>query len=217
MTTTGREFQRLQEDCQTIESPDAAIRSVVNGILKNVHTCMPGIIVNFDPATQTAQVQPAIKRIFIEAGAVNLPVCIDVPVLFPGGGDFFLTFPVKAGDECILLFSERAIDLWFFTGEVSPPAEYRLHDLSDGMAIVGLNSRPNALANFNSSQAELRHRTGAMRIKLNPNGIDIIAPSGVTIQGDVTVQGDVIADGISLKQHLHGGVQAGGSDTGVPK
>lgn len=215
--TTGTEYSRLQEDSQAIESPDAAIRSVVTGMLKNVHTCLPGIIVNFDPATQTAQVQPAIQRIFIRTGPVNLPVCIDVPVLFPGGGDYFLTFPVSPGDECILLFSERAIDLWFFQGEVSPPAEYRLHDLSDGMALVGLNSRPNVLANFNTSAAELRHRTGGARIRLHSDSVEIIAPGGVWVTGNVTVDGEVTANGIPLSTHVHGGVQSGGSDTGVPK
>ena len=37
------------------------------------------------------------------------------------------------------------------------------------------------------------------------------------IVGDLTVNGDVIADGISLKNHVHGGVTPGGGDTGVPK
>lgn len=44
--------------------------------------------------------------------------------------------------------------------------------------------------------------------------------SGVTIQltgGNVTVLGgDVIADGISLKHHVHGGVEPGGGVTGPP-
>ena len=50
----------------------------------------------------------------------------------------------------------------------------------------------------------------------------IEASGGITLIGDVTVEGtltasvDVIADGISLKTHKHGGVQAGGAQTGVP-
>lgn len=47
-----------------------------------------------------------------------------------------------------------------------------------------------------------------------------VTPAGVTIAltaGNVTVTGgDVIADGISLKTHLHSGVQTGGGNSGPP-
>lgn len=52
--------------------------------------------------------------------------------------------------------------------------------------------------------------------------LTINADGGVTINGDVTITGtltaseDVVADGISLKTHKHGGVQAGGAQTGQP-
>lgn len=43
-------------------------------------------------------------------------------------------------------------------------------------------------------------------------------PNVIVTDGDVTVNGgDVIADGVSLKTHVHTGVQAGSSDTGAPK
>lgn len=46
--------------------------------------------------------------------------------------------------------------------------------------------------------------------------LKIIAPV-TKIEGDVEVTGgDVTADGISLKTHVHGGVQAGASSTGAP-
>ena len=35
--------------------------------------------------------------------------------------------------------------------------------------------------------------------------------------GNVNVTGDVIADGVSLKYHVHTGVTSGGADTGQPK
>lgn len=50
----------------------------------------------------------------------------------------------------------------------------------------------------------------------------ITAPAGLTINGDVTVNGKINASGdvkagtISLQQHKHGGVQAGGAQSGVP-
>ena len=31
-------------------------------------------------------------------------------MVFPGGGGFALTFPVAAGDECLVVFASRCID-----------------------------------------------------------------------------------------------------------
>ncbi|KQM21941.1 phage baseplate assembly protein V [Novosphingobium sp. Leaf2] len=51
----------------------------------------------------------------------------------------------------------------------------------------------------------------------------IEAPGGMTIQGDVTVEGkitatgDVTGQGVSLKNHVHSGVSAGGAKTGAPE
>lgn len=63
----------------------------------------------------------------------------------------------------------------------------------------------------------------ALTALLPAGGTAVIeAPGGMTIRGDVTVEGtitaseDVIADGISLKNHKHGNVQAGGAQSGPP-
>lgn len=69
-----------------------------------------------------------------------------------------------------------------------------------------------------------------LRVVLPADGTaTLTAPGGVTVIGDVQITGDVAitgkveasvdvtADGISLKNHVHGGVQAGGADSGPPK
>jgi len=181
------ETNRINRDAQQAASAESAAGAQVEGRLKDLHTCLPGIIASFDPETQTASVQPAVQRIFTEKGAVNLPLCVDVPVQFPGGGDFFITFPVKPGDECILWFSERAIDNWHVAGGTAPPAEYRLHDLSDGMAMVGLNNQAKKIPEFNPDDVELRTRTRDVRVTMkhdgtienvNPNGNTVLSPAG---------------------------------------
>lgn len=54
-------------------------------------------------------------------------------------------------------------------------------------------------------------------VEVSGGAVSLVAPGGVSITGDVTVQGDVVADGISLKQHVHGGVIRGGSKTNPPE
>ena len=49
-------------------------------------------------------------------------------------------------------------------------------------------------------------------------GMAISGGSGATVNGDLAVSnGDVSADDISLKSHVHGGVQSGGSTTSTPQ
>lgn len=191
----GKQISKVQRDQQLTATPEEAHAAQIDGRLKDLHTCLPGIIASFDPDTQTASVQPAIQRIFTEKGAVNLPLCVDVPVAFPGGGDFFLTFPVKAGDECILMFSERAIDNWHASGGTQTPAEYRLHDLSDGIAIVGLNSQPHKLAALQMTGAELRTRSRSTYIRLEDGTIFI--KGNIVHEGNVQQTGNLNRTGTS--------------------
>ena len=62
--------------------------------------------------------------------------------------------------------------------------------------------------------------TGVIIRDQNSGTVVTITGSGITIQlsgGNVTVSGgDVIAEGISLRHHRHGGVQAGSGQTGEP-
>jgi len=62
-------------------------------------------------------------------------------------------------------------------------------------------------------------------IRLSMPGVDIAVNGGVAtvslttmkVTGNIIVDGDVIASGISLVNHVHGGVQGGGSSTGGPQ
>ena len=154
------------------------IKQGVNNRLKNLHTSMTGIIVSFDSVTQFASVQPAIKRVFKSDEAdgttiltpTDLPILINVPVQFPRGGGFSMTFPVAAGDECLLMFAERSIDKWHTDGRVSEPGARRFHDLSDATCIVGLSSRPNAIPNFDSANVEIKKDDASVSVKLLADG-----------------------------------------------
>jgi phage baseplate assembly protein V len=54
------------------------------------------------------------------------------------------------------------------------------------------------------------------RIRLKADGTIEIEASTLRVVGDVQVTGDVVAGTVSLRGHRHGGVQAGGSQTGAP-
>lgn len=62
------------------------------------------------------------------------------------------------------------------------------------------------------------HLPGGVTLNVAGAAIEIAAPGQVKITGDVIVSGgDVVADGISLKHHVHGGIFRGGARTNEPE
>ncbi len=190
-------------------------------------TALPGLIESFDAVAMTCTVQPAIQsRVRDKSGTqtlVDMPLLLDCPVQFPAGGGCTLTFPVKPGDECLVVFASRCIDAWWQSGGVQAPAEYRMHDRSDGFALLGFRSQPRVIGAVSTSAAQLRSDDGATFVSVAPGGaVAITAPAGLTINADVVVNGkvtttgDVKAGTISLQTHRHTGVQEGSGTSGGP-
>jgi len=216
------------------------LRSAMEGAQAEIWTAMPGIVQSYDPAVMTAVVQPAVQgRIVDERGVasdVDLPLLPDVPVVFPAGGGFTLTFPIKPGDECLVVFGSRCIDGWWQGGQVSPAPDQRMHDLSDGFALVGPRSRAGALASVDIEYTQLRSDDGETSITVQPTKIVLAAQeveiradnitvagkdggnAAVDLTGTMGVSGDLSLDGglASLRSHRHSGVQPGSGDTGTP-
>lgn len=229
-----------------MNDPIEGLSVALNGWQSKIQTAIPGIIQSFNtdnPDSMTCTVQPAINgQVRDETGAltgVELPLLVDCPVQFPAGGGCTLTFPVKAGDECLVVFSSRCIDAWWQSGGVQVQPELRMHDLSDGFVLLGFRSQPRVIGNISTTAAQLRTDDGAAFVEVNSTthainattsgaatvsaqgGITLTAPL-VTINGDVQVNGkvsttgDVTAGTISLQQHKHGGVTPGSGTSGVP-
>lgn len=180
------------------------IKQGIDSRLKDLHTSIPGIIESFDAEKQLASVQPALKRIFITQDGEkeiltpsDLPILINVPIVFPRGGGFSLTFPVKKGDECLLVFCERSIDNWHRTGGVQVPGAKRFHSLSDATAFVGLSSLVNKIPNYDGINTQLKSDDGKVEITLLTDGtISIKAETKVTVDApDAEFTGNVKISG----------------------
>lgn len=216
---------------ELIGDQEEGFRSAIDGFLLNTWTALPGIVQAFYPARMTCDVQVSVKFQQLLSTApegspnpvwITMSVIPDVPVVFQGGGGFALTFTPKLGDECLVVFSSRCIDGWWEKGGVQLQPVLRHHSLSDGFCIIGPRSLPNVLAGI-SPNAQLRTADGTAYIELTAAGkVNIVAPGGVTITGDLAVTGKTTGtkegtfNGIPVSAHLHGGVTPGGSDTGVP-
>jgi len=131
---------------------------------------------------------------------VNLPPLVDCPVVFPSGGGATLSFPLRAGDEVLVVFGSRCIDAWWQSGGIQQQAEMRMHELSDGFVIPGPRSVPAVPGSLSTSAVQLRSDDGAAVISLNPtsHAVDVttsgpasITASSLHITGPVTITGAV--------------------------
>lgn len=180
---------------------DVALRAAFDGKQAEMWCALPGIIESVDLGNaMTCVVQPALQgRVQAKDGTFSwqtMPLCVDVPVLFQSGGGFTLTFPIKKNDECLIIFSSRCIDAWWQSGGIGVQAELRMHDLSDGFALVGPRSLPNTIDGISTTATQLRSDDGSTYVEVAEGTIKLKAPTSVTIDSPLTtLTGDLVVQG----------------------
>jgi hypothetical protein len=127
---------------------EEAIKAVIERRLVDVHTTLPGKVVDYDPATQKATVQIQLKRKYVDGTTKEIPPIPAVPVVFPRGkgGTIHIHWKLEAGDDVVLHFSERSLDNWKTAGGMSDPADTRKFHLSDAFCTPGGAAFPDAFA-----------------------------------------------------------------------
>ena len=213
-------------------TPDliTVIQDAIRYHLGEVNTAIPARILSYDPATQSAEIQPLIKRRYKDGQVIDRAPITGVPVVFPAAGGGIITFPVQEGDTVLAIFSQRSIDRWVRgDGEPVDPGDNRKHDISDAMAIPGLFTLSTALQ---SDPENVIIKFGDASISLTPSGaVQIEAPGGFSVNGDSTITGnldvsgditatEVTASGVVLTDHRHTGSPTAPSgaisNTGAP-
>lgn len=214
-------------------------------------TALPGVIKQYPAASgtgpMTADVQPTINgRVRTITGvfqSIQMPLCLDCPILWQGGGGMTLTFPIQAGNECLIVFSSRCIDAWWQQGfipgqagvpvtgkQAMDPPDLRMHNLSDGFILVGVRSLPESFTP-DPANVSLQTDDGSFFWKMNPttkaisatapgginfNGVTIDSSGNLTSPATITGTTDVVGGGKHLKSHIHSGVSTGSNDSGPP-
>lgn len=150
---------------QYLNDNEEAARLAQDGHQSRIWTAMPAIVQTVDLAKMTCVVQLAVQGRFEDNQGnitwTNIGVLHDVPLVFPRAGGFSITFPVAAGDEVLVVFASRCIDFWWQNGGyANKPAEYRMHDLSDGFAIPGPSSQPRVLSAISATDIQIRDTAG---------------------------------------------------------
>lgn len=145
---------------ERINDPNEQAQDDLDAMAADLRVAFPAIVQSVDLEKQTITAQIALQgRQTNETGTTfeNYPLLVDVPIVWPRAGGFAITFPIAAGDECLIIFGDRCIDPWWQSGGVQKPIDNRCHDLSDGFAIITPTSQPKALKNVNSDAIEIRN------------------------------------------------------------
>jgi len=221
---------------QLLNDPEQALRLALDGRQSTMWTALPCIVQSVDLSAMTIEAQPTIQgTVFNEDGStqsVNLPLLVDVPIVFPSAGGFTITLPIKVDDEVLVVFASRCIDAWWQSGGVQRPMEARMHDLSDGFAIPGPKSQPKKISGISSTGAQIRNDAGTTYIEIAADGkIKLVSPSEIDVTGNFKVTGALTVTGtiaatstvtgntattpISLTTHTHISATPG-NPTGPP-
>ena len=183
------------------QSPNE-VKSIIKGWMdsrvSNIHTAMPRRVVSYDPSTNRASVQPNGNYKAEDGRNIRYPIIHNVPIQFPmgQGGTAGITFPINAGDGCLLVFSETQNDD-FLGGNKGDSEDSRRHSLNDAIAIPGVyaGAAPSNIAH----PGDVCVFKGGTMLRISDGSVEI---TGATL----TVSGDVIGGGISLDNHTHMGV-----------
>lgn len=147
-------------------------------------------------------VLPLVTQIDGFGEVVNPTTLFKLPFMRYHGGVCAVKLDPVVGDIGLAIFAQKdCSSVGVGTTEPQKPASFRENTMANGFYVGGfLNQEPSCY------------------IELSQNGsITINAPAGLVINNNVTVNGDVVASGISLVNHVHGGVESGGSTTAAPQ
>lgn len=222
-------------------SPVDALLAMIESRLLDVNTCIPGVIQTYDNGI--ASVLPTGKKRFADGDALSFPIIPNVRVCWPSfaGGAAGIKAPVRKGDNCLIVFSQQAVD---------GSDDRRMFDLQDAYAVMCDLGK--AGQGDSSNNSDMTMYFGSAFIRLTEGGaLQINAPGGTTIttpktlntgtlttQGMLTYQagmsgngggagtvisgsmtqsgGTLSSNGVALSTHTHSGVASGGDNTGAP-
>lgn len=180
----------------------ARFRQLQIAILQSLRVCLPGIVQTFYADTQTVDVQittneyawyntPTSGSDLLNLGttAQRLPLLSGIPIFIPNGGGLNLTFPIAAGDECLVMFADTPLSVWFQNGGLdNQPIDQRRHNLSDGVAIFGVRSQPRLLSDYSTTSAQLRTDDGETLVDVADGQITVQADTVLIKAGSVTIE-----------------------------
>ncbi|CAM0107034.1 baseplate spike [Vibrio phage 5P1c] len=187
---------------------------------RDIHTCIPAnvISVNYDEGYVTVQPLITTVRDHSYESELPYPVLEEVPIFFnsAGRGKARMSFPIKAGDTGLLLFSERSVENFLNSDGVSLQKSNNYNGVGIGGVANPIGFLPeiftaSSARKFSSSDIVLENEkavtnhapdgtitstSGSATSVINPDGSATVSNGGgfITLQADgsVNINGFII-------------------------
>lgn len=122
-------------------SLETILNSQIDFRLSDIYVTMVAEVTNVSKMNECRiDVQPVVNKKYIDGEILEYPEILSVPVQFPSSSTSALTFPINQGDNVLLVFSQKGLDV-FKSGATSAhdPIDMRSFDKRDAIAIPCVN------------------------------------------------------------------------------
>ena len=232
-----------------MKQSDNQIQAIIMGWSKqqidNAHVALPGTITSYDPSSNRATVKPTGNFQAKDGRSLPYPLIYNAPIVFPSGsgGRAGITFPIKSGDGCLIVFSDESIS-GYLAGRATPE-DPRKHSMNDAIVIPGLYPHGATSEASNPQETCMTCNGSIARMDASHFILELASGTTVTIDGsqftvslangttftiseglsgsfadgtDLTIgSSDLVVNGISHSHHTHPGIEPGPSNTGEPQ
>lgn len=150
--------------------------------LRDLHTALPAEVLEYDSANQTITARPTVRQAILDDDGryveEDIPEIYDVPVMFPRTAAGYITFPIVPGDTVLLVFCERSIGQWRYTGTTCSAGDQSPHPMSAAVAIPGLYGTADKLASVSTQHVVIGVVGTPTKLLLgSPSASDFVALS----------------------------------------
>ncbi len=170
------------------QSIEESLESIIKFFTNQVNTCLPAKIVKIHD-NQTINVQPTIKKTITQDDiktSIDYPIIPKVPVFIMSSKDYFMSFPIKVGDPCLLLFSKHSIDKYAIADnpDTIDTEDLEHHDINNAIALVGIISPATKINEISSNNFIVGKKDGSSKIIITSDNKVQIKASSVEL-GDI--------------------------------
>lgn len=180
-----------------------AIRGMMVEQLAEIHTSIPVRVTGVDYGGKTVTLESIVKNTRSTEDQIEYPTFHDVPFMINGGGTGRISFPIKAGDVGVLIFSERDPSNALQTsGDTSAAGAFiqpcglypicfipKIATATDSTEAVDpdkvvISNNKQTYASFDPSGTISIYNAQGMKVEMTPSGITITDGIGtLSIQG----------------------------------
>ena len=194
-----------------------AMENMVADMMSDMHTARPGRILEYDPESGVASVEPSTSYLTDDGRKIPFPVISGTPVVMPRGGGCEIVYPVTAGDPCLIIVSECDISQTMEKGGEDIPMKF---DLTNAIVIPGLRPGEGSAAARAQDEKAILIRNMDTEILVREDAVEITAQDvNISITGgmvEVTAENATVhCDRTEIAGDLAvtGGMEVSGSVT----